>query len=64
MIDIETIVNLISSTKTTTGLEVICKVDTNIYETGLKITEEQKEKLNISYVGPNEKWNYIIRPNL
>ena len=64
LIDIETIVNLISSTKTTTGLEVICKVDTNTYETGLKITEEQKEKLNISYVGPNEKWNYIIRPNL
>ena len=64
LIDIETIVNLISSTKTTTGLEVSCVVDTNTYETGLKITEEQKENLNITFVGPNEKWNYIIRPNL
>ena len=63
LIDIETVVNLISSTKTATGLKVICKVDSNQYETGLKITEEQEESLNITFVGPNEKWNYIIRPN-
>lgn len=63
LVDIETVVNLISSTTTKTGLEVICKVDTNIYETGVKITEEQKENLNITFVGPNENWNYIIEPN-
>ena len=63
LIDIETVVNLISSTTTKTGLEVVCKVDTNTYKTGLKITEEQKENLNIVFVGPNEKWSYIIRPN-
>ncbi len=63
LIDIETVVNLISSTTTKTGLEVVCKVDPNTYETGLKITEDQKEIINITFVGPNEKWNYIIRPN-
>ena len=63
MIDVETVVNLISSTRTKTGLEVVCRVDPNTYETGLKITEEQKENINIIFVGPNEKWNYIIRPN-
>lgn len=63
LIDIETVVNLISSTTTKTGLEVVCKVDANTYETGLKITEEQKKSINISFVGPNEKWNYIIKPN-
>lgn len=63
LIDIETVVNLISSTTTKTGLEVVCTVDSNIYETGIKITQEQKENINIAFVGPNEKWNYIIRPN-
>ena len=63
LIDIETVVNLISSTTTKTGLEVVCRVDANTYETGLKITEEQKKTLNITFVGPNEKWNYIIKPN-
>ena len=63
LIDVETVVNLISSTTTKTGLEVICKVDPNTYETGLKISKEQKENINIIFVGPNEKWNYIIRPN-
>jgi hypothetical protein len=38
-------------------------VDPNTYETGLKISKEEKEKINITFVGPNEKWNYIIRPN-
>lgn len=63
LIDIETVVNLISSTTTKTGLEVTCVVDEKHYETGKKITEEQKEKLNITFIGPNENWNYIIRPN-
>jgi len=53
-------VNLISSTKTKTGLQVVCKVDANTYETGLKITEKQKESINITFIGPNDKWNYMI----
>ena len=63
LIDIETVVNLIGSTTTKTGLKVICKLDNNNYETGKKYTEEQKESLNIEYTGPNKEWNYIIRPN-
>ena len=63
LIDIETIVNLIGSTTTEKGLTVICRVDEKHYETGKKITEEQKANLNIEFVGPNEKWNYIVRPN-
>lgn len=63
LIDIETIVSLIGSTTTEKGLSVVCRVDEKHYETGKKITEEQKANLNIEFVGPNEKWNYIIRPN-
>ena len=64
LIDIETVVNLISSTKTNTGLKIVCKVDNNVYETGKKITPEQKESINIVFNGPNESWNYIISPNV
>jgi hypothetical protein len=63
LVDIETVVNLISSTTTAKGLIVKCMVDKNEYEIGKKITEIQKNNLNITYEGPNEKWNYIIAPN-
>lgn len=63
LIDIETVVSLIGSTTTEKGLKVVCRVDENHYATGKKITKEEKEALNIEFVGPNEKWNYIIRPN-
>ena len=63
LIDVETVVNLIGSTTTKNGLSVICRVDKNEYDTGKKITEEEKDSLNIEFCGPNEKWNYIIKPN-
>lgn len=63
LVDIKTIVNLISATTTEKGLKVSCVVDDKIYETGKKISKEEKNNLDITYVGPNEKWNYVIRPN-
>ena len=63
LIDIETTISLIGSTTTEKGLTVKCRLDENHYETGKKITEEQKDQLNIIFNGPNEKWNYIIIPN-
>ena len=62
LIDIETTINLIGSTTTKKGLTVVCRLDEKTYETGIKITEEQKDNLNIVFNGPNEKWNYIIYP--
>jgi hypothetical protein len=64
LIDVETVVNLIGSTTTEKGLSVTRRVDENHYEPGKKITEEQKDNLNIEFLGPNKKWNYIIRPNV
>ena len=63
LIDIETIVSLIGSTTTKKGLKVICQVDNNIYETGKKITDEEKENINIEFLEPFTQWNYIIRPS-
>ena len=62
LIDIETIVSLIGSMTTKKGLKVICQVDNNVYETGKKISEEEKESINIEFLEPCAQWNYIIRP--
>lgn len=60
LIDINTTVNLISSTKTKNGLTVKCEVDDNNYDTGIKIPDEEFAKIDIEKMGPNESWNYII----
>lgn len=56
------IINLIASTKTATGLTVKANLDENKYETGIKVTEEEKEKLNITRSDFHGEWNYIIKP--
>ncbi len=61
--DIQTVVNLISATTTKKGLKVKCIVDPHTYEKGLTITDEEKEAINIEFCGPNESWNYIIKPS-
>lgn len=60
--DIETAVNLIGSTTTKKGLTVKCVVDNKHYEKGLKVTEEEKSKINITFVD-DMLWNYIIKPS-
>jgi len=63
LIDIETVVNLISSTTTSKGLKVKCVVDTNKYELKQQITDEQAKSINLEECDQFGKWNYIIRPS-
>lgn len=61
LVDIQTCVNLISNTTTTTGLKVVCKVDRHKYELNKKIlTKKEFETLPIKSNGKLGKWNYII----
>lgn len=60
LIDINTTVNLISSTKTKNGLKVRCVVDENKYEIGETVSD-QYDKINIVRDETNPQWNYIIR---
>jgi len=64
LIDIETVVNLISNTTTETGLSVICERDDNIYPLKQKVTDEDFESINIRKILPFGDWNYIISPIL
>ena len=62
LISVETVVQLIGSTTTTTGLKVTCQPDYNDYKTGLKASEEEYDKVDIEWIniGTSNKWNYII----
>jgi len=48
-------------TTTNAGLTVNANLDEKIYLTGIKITEEQKKKLNIVRNDFHGEWNFIIR---
>jgi hypothetical protein len=63
LLDYETIVNLISATKTVTGLTVTCKLDRKKYETGRKISDNQMKMINIIRSGFHGELNYTIKSN-
>ena len=60
---VQIIVNLIASTTTKEGLTVQCMADGNIYERGIKVSDDELKALNMT---PNEwhgEWNYVIAPH-
>lgn len=59
-----TVVDLISSTKTSTGLIVKARVDKKKYRKGRKITKDQMGKLNIKRNKFHGEWNYCIKPQI
>ena len=62
MINYETIINLIGGTKTRTGLKVKAVLDTNEYETGIKVSDEEFDKIKIRRHKVHPAWNYTISP--
>ena len=60
--DYETIVRLISATKTAKGLTVTCRLDRRKYPIGLEIAKEELASLRIVRNAFHGEWNYIIRP--
>jgi len=56
------VVSLIGSTKTKAGLEVKAVLDENIYPTGIKVTDQEIEKVNIIREEFHGEWNYEIKP--
>ncbi len=63
LIDIQTVIYLIGSTTTQTGLKIKCVVDTNEYPTGQKVSDEELNDVNIFPCETLGKWNYVIKPN-
>lgn len=59
---LETVVNLIGSTKTKSGLKIKAIIDKKKYEKGKKISDEEFSLINIKSCNFHGEWNYIIKP--
>jgi hypothetical protein len=64
LISLETIIELLSHTKTDKGLTVTAVIDNNIYPIGVKVTDEELKKCAIIKNDFHGDWNYIIMPNI
>jgi Rhodopirellula transposase DDE domain len=62
LVSLATIVNLIASTTTKTGLLVQAALDTNVYETGIKVSNEEMANLRLTPCDFHGEWNYTIAP--
>lgn len=59
----QTIVELISATTTREGLKVRAELDTNTYETGIKISDQELAQVRLTRDKFHGEWNYTIKPN-
>lgn len=62
LVDVQTAVDLIGATQTTTGLKVICVRDDTQYELARKVSDEKFASINLKIIAPFENWNYKISP--
>ena len=60
---VATVVNLISSTTTQTGLSVEASLDYTTYAKGIKVSDEQMEQLNLKRNKFHGEWNYSLSPH-
>jgi hypothetical protein len=58
----EVVVNLIASTRTRAGLVVKAALDTNRYETAIKVSDAELAKVRLTQHRFHGDWNYTIKP--
>lgn len=63
LVSYQAVVNLISHTHTKTGLKVKAWLDSNTYEVGRKVSDEEMERIKIKRHEFHGEWNYTIFPN-
>ena len=59
----ELIVKLIANTTTNTGLKVRAALDTDRYESGIKVTDRELEAVRIKRDNFHGEWNYSVLPH-
>lgn len=62
LISHQVIIDLIAATTTKTGLIVKRKIDTNIYEPGLKVSDQQMAELKLQRERFHGDWNHKLLP--
>jgi hypothetical protein len=63
LVSFETVIQLISATTTRTGLHIKARLDKRVYATGIKIANEEMEKLNLRLHEKHPQWNYSLSPS-
>ncbi len=63
LVNHEIIVNLIANTTTKTGLAIQAELNNKLYPTGIKVSDEDFNAINIARDEFHGEWNYIISPN-
>jgi Rhodopirellula transposase DDE domain len=61
---LEVIINLIAATTTSTGLKLYARLDNQVYERGIDVTDEQLAAVNITRHTFHGDWNYTVIPSL
>ena len=59
----EVIVNLIAATTTRKGLKVRAELDSNLYQKGIKVSDQAFSTIRIDRDDFHGEWNYVISPN-
>ncbi len=62
LISYEVVLELLNHTSTKTGLTVTAVKDSNLYPTGVKVTDEEMENLHLIRDDFHGDWNYTIKP--
>ena len=62
LVNYETVINMIRNTTTKSGLKIKAQLDTNEYQVGKKVTDEEIEELNLKPHQLHPQWNYTILP--
>jgi hypothetical protein len=62
LLSYQTIVQLIASTTTRTGLNIKCNIDPNAYPAGVKVSDADMAALNLKPHAFHGEWNYTITP--
>jgi transposase len=60
----QVIVDLIAATSTKTGLKVRAQIDTNLYPSGLKVSDKELAAVNLQRNAFHGDWNYKILPSI
>jgi len=59
---LETVINLIAATTTSTGLEVYARLDDGSYPDKIRVPDNEIQAVNLTGDQFHPEWNYIIKP--
>jgi Rhodopirellula transposase DDE domain len=61
---LQVVINLIGHTTNTHGLKVEARLDENLYQTGIQVTDQEFDAIAIERNSFHGEWNYIIKPQI